>query len=115
MSGLRFRASSNIRFWRALKRESSIGYHYTCRRHGLLSAGPLLFGGWLPVALFQTAHHHGGDELLVAVLGDFDHSSLFTAEHHRAQPEFLVLDLGALVIGIGSHRLVYSSLLEWIA
>src|SRR5258706_10566295 len=69
-SGLRFRASSNNLFWRAFN--ENILENQCCsrrqRRDGLLPAGALLLGGRLPVALLQTAHHHGGNELFLAVI-----------------------------------------------
>ena len=83
------------------------------RRHGFLSSGPFFLGGRLPVALFQTAHHHGGDEFLLSVIVELNHDALFAAGHNGAQTEFEVLHLSALRIIIGCHKVVYALLLEF--
>jgi hypothetical protein len=83
-----------------------------CGGHdGLLPTGTLLLGWGLPIALFQAAHHHRGDELLLAVIVKLDHDALFTAGHHGAQTELQMFDLRTLGERIGSHKFstLYSS------
>ena len=81
------------------------------RRRRLFAARSFLFGRRLPVALFQTSHHHVGDELLFTMIVKFYDDPFLAAEHDRAQAETLVFHLGALGEGVGWHGFstIYSS------
>ena len=86
-----------------------------CGGRRFLFPGALLFRWGRPVALRQTAHDHTGNELLFAVIVEFDHDTLFAAGQDRSQTELLMLDLGALRESIRCHKFANASLLGRIA
>src|SRR4051794_26743079 len=83
-SGLRFRDSSNILFWRAFKRIILDTRGLNRGGNGLLATCALFLDRRRAVALLETAHHHGGDKLLLAVIVELDHDALLTTGHDGA-------------------------------
>src|SRR4051794_33020549 len=77
-SGLRFRASSNILFWRAFK--PIILDTRSLNRYGcsFLAARTFFLDRRGAIALFEAGHHHPGDKLLFTVVIELDHDALLT-------------------------------------
>ena len=67
-----------------------------CRSRGLLPAGASFFHGGLPIALFQGRQDDRCDELLLAMIVEFNHNVVVVRRNHRAETELSMLDLGSL-------------------
>jgi hypothetical protein len=59
-------------------------------------AGATLFDGGLTIAFLQSRKDDGRDELLFAMVVELDDDVIVVTREHRTEPEFAVLDLGAL-------------------
>src|SRR5688572_5104291 len=70
-------------------------------RYSFLAGAAFLFDRRRAIALLEIGQNDRGNELLLAVVIEFNNDLLVITRHHCAESEFPVLDLGA----IGVRRL----------